>query len=187
MSNRTIDLALEISKLESLAADGGDLTPEMIADTLEGIEGMLEDKFDATMRVIRDFDAKAEACKKEAARVGERKKHWERQAYALKSYLLQCLQTSQRTTFKTTLNTFTARKGGVSLKIDNVDLLPDEFVESHTEVVTTTKNDELKKALLELATKIEAAKAAGEEPAPELLNSIPGAHLDTGSPTLQVR
>lgn len=187
MSNRTIDLALEISKLESLAAEGGDLTPEMIADTLEGIEGMMEDKFDATMNVIRDFDAKAEACKKEAARVSERKKHWERQIYVLKSYLLQCLQASNRTTFKTTLNTFTARKGSVSLKIDNVDLLPDEFVESHTEVVTTTKNDELKKALQELAIKVEAARAAGEEPDPELLDSIPGAHLETGATTLQVR
>ncbi|WP_342656816.1 hypothetical protein GKC68_10505 [Pantoea sp. RSPAM1] len=187
MSNRTIDLAFELSKLESLALEGGELTPEMIADTLEGIEGILEDKFDATMNVIRDFDAKAEACKKEAARVAERKKHWERQTYALKSYLLQCLQASNRTNFKTTLNTFTARKGSVSLRIDDVDLLPDEFVESHTEVVTTIKNDELKKALLALATKIEATKAAGEEPDPELIKSIPGAHLETGPVTLQVR
>ncbi|MDF7681539.1 siphovirus Gp157 family protein [Enterobacteriaceae bacterium ESL0689] len=187
MNNRTIDLALEISKLESLAADGGDLTPELIADTLEGIEGMLEDKFDATMKVIRDFDAKAEACKKEAARVAERKKHWERQTFALKNYLLQCLLASNRTTFKTTLNTFTARKGSVSLRIDNVDLLPDEFVESHTEIITIPKNDELKKALQELANRIEAAYVAGEEPDPELLKSIPGAHLETGSPTLLVR
>ncbi|EOW6510827.1 siphovirus Gp157 family protein [Cronobacter malonaticus] len=187
MSSRTIDLALEIKKLESLAADGGDLTPEMVADTLEGIEGMMEDKFDATMNVIRDFNAKAEACKKEAARISERKKHWERQSYALKTYLLQCLQASNRTTFKTTLNTFSVRKGSVSLKIDNIDLLPDEFVESHTEVINTPKNDELKAALLERAAKIEAAQAAGEEPSPELLNSIPGAHLETGSPTLQVR
>jgi|AGFT01.1.fsa_nt_gi Siphovirus Gp157. len=187
MSNRTIDLALEISKLESLAVEGGDLTPEMIADTLEGIEGMLEDKFDAVMAKVREFDTKAEACKKEAARVSERKKHWERQVYALKSYLLQCLQASGRKTFKTTLNTFTAKKGSVSLKIDDVDLLPDEFVESHTEVVTTTKNDELKKALLELAAKIEADKADGKEPDQELLKSIPGAHLEIGSESLQVR
>jgi hypothetical protein len=187
MSARTIDLALELSKLESLAAEGGELTPEMIADTLEGIEGMLEDKFDATMRVIRDFDTKAEACKKEAARMAERKKHWERQTYVLKKYLLECLQTSGRTTFKTTLNTFTARKGGVSLVIDNLDLLPDEFVESHTEVVTKPINDTLKKALQDNAAKIEALRAAGQEPKPELLNEIPGAHLDTGSPTLQVR
>lgn len=187
MSNRTIDLALELSKLESLAAEGGELTPEMIADTLEGIEGMLEDKFDATMRVIRDFDAKAEACKKEAARVSERKKHWDRQTFALKKYLLECLQTSGRTTFKTTLNTFTARKGGVSLVIDNIDLLPDEFVESKTEVITTPINDLLKKALIDIASRIAAIKDAGAEPDAELLNAIPGAHLDTGSPTLQVR
>lgn len=159
----------------------------MIADTLEGIEGMLEDKFDATMSVIRDFENKAEACKKEAARVSERKKHWDRQSFVLKKYLLECLQTSGRTTFKTTLNTFTARKGGVSLVIDNMDLLPDEFVESHTEVVTKPINDTLKKALQDIAAKVEALKAAGEEPKQELLNAIPGAHLETGSPTLQVR
>lgn len=187
MSARTIDLALEISKLEALAAEGGDLTPEMIADTLEGIEGMLEDKFDATMRVIRAFDANAEACKKEAARVSERKKHWDRQAYVLKSYLLQCLQVSERTTFKTTFNTFTARKGGVSLVIDNVDLLPDEFVESHTEVITKPINDAIKKALQENAARIAAIQAAGEELPPELLNAIPGAHLETGSVSLTVR
>ncbi len=73
------------------------------------------------------------------------------------------------------------------IRIDNVDLLPDEFVESHTEVVTATKNDALKKALQELAAKIEAARAAGKEPDAELLKSIPGAHLETGAPTLQVR
>lgn len=187
MSSRTIDLAAEINKLESLAAEGGDLTPEMIADTLEGIEGMLEDKFDATMCVIRDFDAKSEACKKEAARVAERKKHWDRQSHVLKKYLLECLQVSGRNTFKTTLNTFTARKGNVSLVIDNMDLLPDEYVESHTEVVTKPINDTLKKALQDIAARIEALKASGEEPNPELLNAIPGAHLETGSPTLQVR
>ncbi|MFB5172510.1 hypothetical protein AAIO65_07930 [Erwinia amylovora] len=65
----------------------------------------------------------------------------------LKSYWLQCLFACQRTTFKTTLNTFTARKGGVSLKIDNVDLLPDEFVESHTEAVTTTKKRRTEKRI----------------------------------------
>jgi len=187
MSNRTIDLALELSKLESLAAEGGELTPEMIADTLEGIEGMLEDKFDATMHVIRDFEAKAEACKKEAARISERKKHWDRQTFMLKKYLLECLQTSGRTTFKTTLNTFTARKGGVSLVIDNIEMLPDEFVESQTEVVTKPINDLLKKALQDMEARIAAIKEAGEQPSPELLNAIPGAHLETGLPTLQVR
>lgn len=187
MSARTIDLALEISKLESLAADGGDLTPEMIADTLEGIEGMMEDKFDATMSVIRDFEAKADACKKEAARMAERKKHWDRQAFALKKYLLECLQLSDRTTFKTTLNTFTARKGSASLVIDDVDLLPDGFVESRTEVINDVQNDKIKKILSEALKAVEEMKKKGEVPPPELLNPVPGAHLEIGATSLQVR
>lgn len=44
MNNRTIDLASELSKLEALAADGGELTPEMIADTLEGTQLVLPDE-----------------------------------------------------------------------------------------------------------------------------------------------
>lgn len=187
MSNRTIDLALELSKLEALASGDGELTQEMIADTLEGIEGMLEDKFDATMSVIRNFDSKAEACKKESARLSERKKHWDRQTFALKKYLLECLITSNRMTFKTALNTFTARKGSDSLVVDNIDLIPDEFVESFTEVVTKTKTDELKKALRDLNTQIEAYKTEGKEPPEELLRKIPGAHLETGPQILQVR
>lgn len=35
MSTRTIDLAIEMKKLQALAEDG-ELTPEMIKDTLEG-------------------------------------------------------------------------------------------------------------------------------------------------------
>lgn len=187
MSNRTIDLALELSKLEALASDDGDLTPEMIADTLEGIEGMLEDKFDATMSVIRRFESNADTCKKEAVRLNERKKHWDRQAHVLKNYLLECLITTNRKTFKTALNTFTARNGSESLVIDNIDLIPDEFVESFTEVVNKTKNDELKKALRDLKNQIESYKAVGKEPPEELLKKIPGAHLETGPQTLQVK
>ncbi|MGU9758688.1 siphovirus Gp157 family protein [Serratia marcescens] len=55
-----------------------------------------------------------------------------------------------------------------SLVIDDEELLPDEFVESFTEVVNKVKKDELKKAIL-----------AGTE--------IKGAHLETGPRSLQVR
>lgn len=185
--SRTIDLATEIKKLEALAVEGGDLTPEMIADTLEGLEGMAEDKFDATMNVIRDFEAKADRCKKEAARVSDRKKHWDRQVEALRKYLLQCLQAMERTSFKTTLNTFSLRNGASKLVIDNIDLLPDSFVESHTEVVNTPKDEEIKKVLKAAAEKIAALKKEGQEIPPELLNAVPGAHFETGKTSLQVR
>ncbi|EMY0670699.1 siphovirus Gp157 family protein [Serratia marcescens] len=167
MSTRTIDLAIEMKKLQALAEDG-ELTPEMIKDTLEGLEGMIGDKLDATIAVVRGFEGQANVCDAESKRLAARKKSWDNQAGLLKKYILECLLTSGSDTIKTDLNTFTARKGSQSLVIDDEELLPDEFVESFTEVVNKVKKDELKKAIL-----------AGAD--------VKGAHLETGPRSLQVR
>lgn len=184
--SRTIDLAMDISKLLEMA-ENGEMSPEDVADTIEGIEGMMEDKFDATMSVIREFDAKQDACKKEAARMNERAKHWQRQGHALKTYLLECLKTTGRKTFKTTLNTFSAKKGSISLVIDDVDLIPDEFVESRTEIINDVQKDKIKKILSDAFNAIEDLREKGEEIPEQLLNPVPGAHVERGSETLAVR
>jgi hypothetical protein len=167
MSTRTIDLAIEMKKLQELAEDG-ELTPEMIKDTLEGLEGMLGDKLDATMAVIRGFDGQASVCDAESKRLAARKKSWENQSGLLKKYILECLITSGSDTVKTDLNTFTARKGSPSLIVDDEELLPDEYIEAYTEVINKVKKDELKKAIL-----------SGVE--------IKGAHIETGPRSLSVR
>lgn len=186
MSTRTIDLANEISKILSLA-ESGEMDPQTIADTLEGIEGMMEDKFDATMSVIRDFEANQEKCKKEAVRLNERAKHWQRQSGSLQQYLFECLKATGRKNFKTALNTFSIRKGSISLIIDDEELLPDDYVTSHTEVVNEIDKDKIKKALVENLKAIEAMREKGEEPTPEQLNIIPGARVVRGEDTLSVR
>lgn len=186
MSNRTIDLAIEINKVMALA-ESGEIPAEAIADTLEGLEGMIEDKFDATISVIREFESKQDACKKEAARITERSKHWQRQARDLKQYLLECLQATGRQQLKTTLNTFSIRKGSFSLTIDDVDQLPDEFVESRTEIINDVKNDEIKKILTEAFKIVEDLKAKGEPIPEELLNKVPGAHVERGEDSLAIR
>lgn len=167
MSTRTIDLALEMKKLQELA-ENGELTQEMIADTLEGLEGMLGDKLDATMSVVRDFLSNVEKCDSESKRLAERKKMWTNQAELLKKYMLDCMITAGSKTVKTATNTFSARKGSERLVVDDEELLPDDFVESYTQIVNKVKSDELKKAL-----------QAGTE--------IKGAHLETGPQSLAVR
>lgn len=168
MSTRTIDLAMDMKRLQE-QAENGELTPEMIADTLEGLEGMLGDKLDATMAVVRVFVSSADRCDAEAKRLAERKKMWNNQADVLKKYMLDCLITAGSKTVKTDLNTFSARKGSQRLIIDDEELLPDDYVESYTEIISKVKTDELKKALI-----------AGTE-------TIKGAHLETGPQSLAVR
>jgi hypothetical protein len=167
MSTRTIDLAVEMKKLQALAEDG-ELTLDMIKDTLEGLGGMLGDKIDATMSVVRGFEGQASVCDAESKRLATRKKSWDNQANLLRKYILECLITSGSDTIKTDLNTFTARKGSPSLVVDDEELLPDEYVESSTEIISKVKKDELKKAIM-----------AGAE--------IKGARIEIGPRSLQVR
>lgn len=186
MSDRTIDLANEISKVLALG-ENGDIDAQTLADTLEGIEGMIEDKFDATMSVIKDFDSKQEACKKEATRLTERAKHWQRQAGSLRLYLLECLQASGRKQFKSTLHTYSVKKGSVSLKIIDEDLLPDEYVDSRTQVINDIQKDKIKQVLTEALKAIEEIREKGEQVPEELLNRVPGAQVERGPETLSVR
>ncbi|RTQ01263.1 siphovirus Gp157 family protein [Enterobacter sp. WCHEn045836] len=187
MSNRTIDLANEISKVLALG-ESGEIDEQTIKDTLEGIEGMLEDKFDAAMAVIRDFEANKKKCKEEAARLNERSKHWDRQAGQIKTYLLDCLKLAGRDSLKTTLNTFTARKGGISLTIVNEDDIPDEYlISSKSLVVNEFDKERIKKILTENLKAVEDLRQKGLEPTPEQLNMIPGAKVERGETTLSVR
>lgn len=186
MSARTIDLANEINKVLALG-ESGEMDPQTIADTLEGIEGMMEDKFDAAMSVIRDLEANQKKCKEEAARLNERAKHWQRQSGNLKQYLFDCLKASGRKSFKTALNTFSIRKGGITLIIDDESLLPDDYVESRTEIVNIIDRDKIKNILTEALKTVEEMKEKGEEPTPELLSLIPGAHVNRGEDSLLIR
>lgn len=167
MSQKTtaITIADNMNKLLALV-ESGEFTLEDIADTIEGEELALGDKFDGMMSLVRNLEGQASTLGDEVKRLGDRKKSFENQAKNLKNYILQCLQAAQLKNFKTERNTLTVRKGSVSVVIDNENLLPDELVD----VVTTVAPDKKK-----IKEKIEA----GEE--------VKGAHLEIGPETLQVR
>ena len=57
----------------------------MIKDTLEGLEGMIGDKLDATIAVVRGFEGQANVCDVESKRLAARKKSWDNQAGLLKN------------------------------------------------------------------------------------------------------
>lgn len=68
-----IALANDYSSLLNLLETSDELTPEMIADTLEGIEGELADRLDAVMVVARNNLGNAKTCDEEMKRLAERK------------------------------------------------------------------------------------------------------------------
>jgi Siphovirus Gp157. len=167
MSQNTtaIAIAANMTKLMALV-EAGEFSPEDIADTLEGEQLALGDKFDGIMTLVRNLEGQAKTVADETARLSDRKKSFEGQAKNLKAYILKCLQAAELKTFKTERNTLTVRKGSLSVVIDDENQLPDELVS----VVTVVAPDK---------KKIKEAIEAGED--------IKGAHLEVGSESLQVR
>ncbi|CDL83902.1 siphovirus Gp157 family protein [Xenorhabdus szentirmaii] len=165
MTTTAIALAADYDQLQKLI-EAGEFSPEEIADTLEGLEGALGDKLDAVMIHARNLEGQARTLDDEAKRLAERKRSFEGQVKHLKKYILDCLLKADMNSLKTTKNTFSARPGVARVIIDNEMLLPDELVD----VQTITAPD--KKA-------IKAAIERGE--------TVPGAHIEIGERSLQVR
>lgn len=189
-STTAIAIAADYQNLLQLMESSDELTPDMIADTLEGLEGALADKLDAVMVLKRNNLANANTCDEEMKRLSARKKSFENNDKALSKYILSCLLAAGMDKLKTAKNTFTARKGSVSVIIDDVEEIPDEIdgvqlVDVQTVIITD------KKAIKEIIESAQAAAAQitadGGEIPEELLKPVPGAHLEIGERSLQVR
>ncbi|EOD8967594.1 siphovirus Gp157 family protein [Raoultella planticola] len=184
-STTAIAIAADYQNLLKLLESSDDLTPEMIADTLEGMEGELADKLDSIMVIARNNLGNASTCDDEIKRLAERKKSFENKDKALRKYILSCLMAAGLDKLKTAKNTFSARKGSVNVVITNTDLLPDELV--NTQVVIAPDKKAIKEAIESAQAAAAQITADGGEIPEELLNPVPGAHLEIGERSLQVR
>lgn len=90
--------------------ENGNIPDEAIADTLESITAMLEDKADNIACIIKNMNAEAEAIKAEETRLAERRKAKEKQVDRLKEYLSDTLLKSGYTKLETARNKITFRK-----------------------------------------------------------------------------
>lgn len=160
-----IALAADYEKLQQLV-ETGEFSPEDIADTLESIECAIGDKLDAIMIHVRNIEGQAKTLADESKRLTDRKKSFEIQVKNLKKYALDCLLKSGMDSLRTTKNTFTARKGIANVIIDDESKLPDELVDVQT--ITAPDKKAIKEAI-------------------ENGIDVPGAHIEIGERSLQVR
>lgn len=101
-----------VEEYESLLAaiDAGEIPEEALADTLEGIELLLDDKADNIACLIKNLEAEAEAIKVEEKNLSERRKSKEKRVKDLKAYLSETLLKAGRTKIETARNKITFRK-----------------------------------------------------------------------------
>lgn len=113
-----------------LIAEDPDTDPQAFIDTLEGIEGELEDKADNYAKVIRSLEADAAACDAEAKRLRAKKQTIENNVKRMKGALQYAMQATGKVKFKTPLFSFGIRKNPASVVIDAVNVrdFPEEFI-----------------------------------------------------------
>lgn len=108
-------------------ADDPDMNPDAWFDTLEGIEGEIEDKADGYAKVIAQLNADAYAITKEEERLYARRKAIENSISRMKDRLQQMMEATGKTKFKTALYSFGIQKNPASLVIDDEAKIPEEY------------------------------------------------------------
>ena len=120
------ELTGEYMELMSLMEDDS-IDDQMIQDTLEGVEGEIEEKADAIAKIIKSAKTEAEVIEREEKRLNSRKKMLLNNADRLKDYLEKVMRTTGKTKFKTALFGFGIQKNPPTVVIDNEANIPEEF------------------------------------------------------------
>lgn len=115
-----------ISLLQMAEAD--DLDPQIIADTLEGIDMEIEDKAEAYAKVIRSIEGDSASVKAEIDRLTAKRRTMENNIESMKKALEKAMIATGKTKFKTTLFSFGIQKNPKSLNILDESMIPDIFM-----------------------------------------------------------
>ena len=102
-----------------LAIENGDIPEEAIADTLESIELMLDEKADNIACWIKRLTAEAEAIKAEEDKLKARRAAKLNRAERLTNYLAECLTNAGRNKIETARNVISFRKTPAKVVFDN--------------------------------------------------------------------
>ena len=147
------------------AVEAGEIPEEALADTLESISSLLEDKADNIACLIKNMTAEAAAIKAEEDKLAERRKTKERRIEGLKKYLSFALQQSGKTKIETARNNISFRKTPPKLIVEDEAAFKIWASTEKPEFLTFKDPDINKNA-------VKSAIAAGVE--------IRGAHLESG-------
>ena len=101
--------------------------PDVLKDTLEGINGEFEDKADNCAKVIRNLEGNVEAIKAEIERLEKKKKGWESSIQSIKKDLERSMIITGKRKFKTLLFSFGIQKNTPSVSVKDESKVPAQF------------------------------------------------------------
>jgi len=114
--------------LELMAmAEDEEIDPEILADTIEQVDGDLEAKAENYAKVLRMLDGEAKAIDEEAKRLTARAKVIKNNCDRLKRSLEGMMIATGKRKFKTKLFSFGIQKNPARLVLDDAEAIPAEY------------------------------------------------------------
>lgn len=127
------ELTAEYMELLNMAEEE-ELDPQVLADTLEGMDGELEQKAENYAMMINTLNGQADMLSAEIKRLTERKKTIENNSKRMKESLENAMNSTGKRKFKTLLFSFGIQKNPPVLVVDDEDKVPEEFVKVKKEI-----------------------------------------------------
>jgi len=119
--------------LDALTDPEADIPLEVVTDTLEGIEGELQEKAVNVAKFMKNMEATAEAIKEAEGQMARRRKAIENRVKWLKDYLKSNMEACGISKIESPWFRLAIQKNPAAVNIVDEDTLPDEFKE---EIVT---------------------------------------------------
>ena len=108
--------------------DDPDIDAQTIVDTLEAIDGEIEDKAENYAKVIVNANAERDGLANEIDRLTRRKRAIDENTKRMKEALQQAMQVTGKTKFKTPLFSFGIQKNPTSVQIEEGATIPDKYL-----------------------------------------------------------
>ena len=152
----TADYRQALATLEDM-----DLPPEVVADTIEGLAGALEEKGRNVAAFMQHLEADAKAMLDAESRIAARRKAVEARAAWLREYLHRNMVAADITEISCPEFVLRIRQNPVKVVVDDADSIPADY---QVEIPATTRLDK------------KLVKSAIEDG-----YDVPGAHLERGT------
>lgn len=121
------DLTNDFITVLEMAQDP-EIDEQVIADTLEMIGGDIEYKADGYAKIITQLSANVEILTSEIKRLSDRKSAISKNIDKMKSMLTYAMNSTGKTKFKTDFFSFNVQKNPLSLVVDDVEKIPQEYL-----------------------------------------------------------
>lgn len=118
---------------------------EMLVDTLDGIEGEIEEKAENYAKIMKQMEKDIAGYKAEEARMAAKRRSLENREERMKKALYEAMKAVGKPKFKTALFSFGIQKNPASLVIDKPEEVPEQFLIPQAPKVDNAKIKEILK------------------------------------------